>query len=82
MEPVLLALGQPPLLAFHVQRFLRVLIAGAPGYVGFESMKKYLQCQGMTMGCCFASASLTYHARNNGSINHNSGDSVANQHWP
>lgn len=51
MEPVLLALGQPPLLAFHVQRFLRVLIVGAPGYVGFESMKKYLQCQGMTMGC-------------------------------
>ncbi|KIM39623.1 hypothetical protein M413DRAFT_447100 [Hebeloma cylindrosporum] len=47
MEPVLLALGQPPLLAFHVQRFLRVLIIGAPGYVGFESMKKYLQCQGI-----------------------------------
>jgi multidrug resistance protein, MATE family len=47
MEPVLLALGQPPFLAFHVQRFLRVLIVGAPGYVGFESMKKYLQCQGM-----------------------------------
>lgn len=77
MEPVLLALGQPPLLAFHVQRFLRVLIVGAPGYVGFESMKKYLQCQGMTVGCC-SCASLTYRARNNGSVNHNSSDSVAN----
>jgi len=60
MEPVLLALGQPPLLAFHVQRFLRVLIVGAPGYVGFESMKKYLQCQGRTMSCCFARALLIY----------------------
>jgi len=47
IEPVLLVLGQPPLLAFHVQRFLRILIVGAPGYIGFESMKKYLQCQGI-----------------------------------
>jgi len=27
--------------------FLRVLILGAPGYIGFESLKKYLQCQGI-----------------------------------
>ncbi|KAJ8093916.1 ethionine resistance protein [Marasmius tenuissimus] len=26
---------------------MRVLIIGAPGYVGFESLKKYLQCQGI-----------------------------------
>ncbi|KAF9046821.1 MATE efflux family protein [Hymenopellis radicata] len=47
IEPVLLALGQPELLSRDVQRFLRVLIIGAPGYIGFESLKKYLQCQGI-----------------------------------
>lgn len=46
MEPVLLALGQEVSLARDVQSFLRVLIIGAPGYIGFESLKKYLQCQG------------------------------------
>lgn len=46
MEPVLLALGQPDQLSKDVQRFLRVLIIGAPGYIAFESLKKYLQCQG------------------------------------
>lgn len=46
MEPVLLALGQPTHLSKDVQKFLRVLIIGAPGYIGFESLKKYLQCQG------------------------------------
>ncbi len=46
IEPVLLALGQPEILSSDVQRFLRVLIIGAPGYIGFESLKKYLQCQG------------------------------------
>jgi len=46
VEPVLLALGQPAQLSKDVQRFLRVLIIGAPGYIGFESLKKYLQCQG------------------------------------
>ena len=45
-EPVLLSLGQPALLSKDVQRFLRVLVIGAPGYIGFESLKKYLQCQG------------------------------------
>ncbi|KAF8909267.1 MOP flippase [Gymnopilus junonius] len=47
IEPVLLAFGQPAPLSRDVQRFLRVLIIGAPGYVGFESLKKYLQCQGI-----------------------------------
>ncbi|KAH9939828.1 MATE efflux family protein [Amylocystis lapponica] len=47
IEPVLLALGQEQLLSKDVQRFLRVLILGAPGYIGFESIKKYLQCQGI-----------------------------------
>ncbi|KAF8159273.1 MATE efflux family protein [Crassisporium funariophilum] len=47
IEPVLLALGEPVSLARDCQTFLRVLIIGAPGYVGFESLKKYLQCQGI-----------------------------------
>ncbi|KDQ51770.1 hypothetical protein JAAARDRAFT_40799 [Jaapia argillacea MUCL 33604] len=47
MEPILLGLGQDDFLAKGVQKFLRVLIWGAPGYVGFESLKKYLQCQGI-----------------------------------
>ncbi|KAJ7230534.1 MOP flippase [Mycena pura] len=46
-EPILLALGQSALLSRDVQTFLRVLIIGAPGYIGFESLKKYLQCQGI-----------------------------------
>lgn len=47
IEPVLLALGQSGPLSRDVQTFLRVLIVGAPGYIGFESLKKYLQCQGI-----------------------------------
>ncbi|KAL4252699.1 multi antimicrobial extrusion (MATE) family protein [Abortiporus biennis] len=47
VEPVLLYLGQDALLSKDVQRFLRVLILGAPGYIAFESLKKYLQCQGI-----------------------------------
>ncbi|EJF56652.1 MOP flippase [Dichomitus squalens] len=47
MEPVLLLLGQEERLAHDVQSFLRVLVFGAPGYIGFESLKKYLQCQGI-----------------------------------
>ena len=46
MEPILLGLGQPKQLSEDVQKFLRVLTIGAPGYIGFESLKKYLQCQG------------------------------------
>ena len=44
--PILLSLGQKELLSYEVQAFLRVLIIGAPAYIGFESVKKYLQCQG------------------------------------
>ncbi|EGN97035.1 hypothetical protein SERLA73DRAFT_185328 [Serpula lacrymans var. lacrymans S7.3] len=47
MEPLLLAIGEPEALCRDVQRFLRVLIIGAPGYIAFESLKKYLQCQGI-----------------------------------
>ncbi|KAF8888113.1 MOP flippase [Infundibulicybe gibba] len=47
ISPILLALGQPPQLCADVQRFLRILSFGAPGYIGFESLKKYLQCQGI-----------------------------------
>ncbi|KZT00435.1 uncharacterized protein LAESUDRAFT_555337 [Laetiporus sulphureus 93-53] len=47
MEPVLLVLGQEARLSHDVQTFLRILIAGAPGYIGFESLRKYLQCQGI-----------------------------------
>jgi len=47
VRPILLALGQSERLSEDVERFLRVLILGAPGYIGFESLKKYLQCQGM-----------------------------------
>jgi multidrug resistance protein, MATE family len=46
IEPILLALGQPAQLSSNVQSYLRFLIIGAPGYIGFESLKKYLQCQG------------------------------------
>lgn len=49
-EPVLIALGQSERLSKDVQHFLRVLVVGAPGYIGFESLKKYLQCQGALDG--------------------------------
>ncbi|KAF9465957.1 MOP flippase [Collybia nuda] len=47
IEPVLLDLGQPENLSNGVQKFLRILLFGAPAYIGFESLKKYLQCQGI-----------------------------------
>ncbi|KAK0217849.1 MOP flippase [Armillaria fumosa] len=59
IEPVLLALGQPEILSNDVQRFLRVLIIGAPGYIGFESLKKYLQCQGI-MGASTAVLAVVF----------------------
>ncbi|EJD02298.1 MOP flippase [Fomitiporia mediterranea MF3/22] len=46
VKPALLALGQEERLSSDVQSVLRVLIIGAPGYIAFESLKKYLQCQG------------------------------------
>ncbi|KAK0202679.1 MOP flippase [Desarmillaria ectypa] len=59
MEPILLALGQPERLSSDVQRFLRVLTIGAPGYIGFESLKKYLQCQGI-MGASTAVLAVVF----------------------
>jgi MATE family, multidrug and toxin extrusion protein len=50
--PLLIFLGQKDLLSYDVQAFLRVLIIGAPAYIGFESVKKYLQCQGAPPECC------------------------------
>ncbi|KAI0820462.1 MATE efflux family protein [Trametes gibbosa] len=47
IEPVLLLLGQEEQLSRDVQAFLRVLLLGAPGYIAFESLKKYLQVQGI-----------------------------------
>ncbi|KAL4062494.1 MOP flippase [Scleroderma citrinum] len=47
VEPVLLAIGEPPRLCKDVQAIMRILIFGAPGYIAFESLKKYLQCQGI-----------------------------------
>ncbi|KAI0343818.1 MATE efflux family protein [Trametopsis cervina] len=47
VDPVLRMLAQDERLSYDVQRFLRILISGAPGYIAFESLKKYLQCQGI-----------------------------------
>ncbi|KAF7431120.1 hypothetical protein PC9H_006840 [Pleurotus ostreatus] len=47
MEPLLLRLGQTEALSKGVQQYLRILIIGAPAYIGFETTKKYLQCQGI-----------------------------------
>ena len=49
MEPVLLAIGEPVRLCKDVQDILRILIFAAPGFIAFESLKKYLQCQGKSM---------------------------------
>ncbi|KAI0061883.1 MOP flippase [Artomyces pyxidatus] len=45
MEPILLALGQERPLSHDTQQYLRWLLFAAPGYIAFESLKKYLQCQ-------------------------------------
>ncbi|KAJ7777307.1 MOP flippase [Mycena metata] len=58
IEPVLLGLGQSASLSHDVQIFLRILLAGAPGYIGFESLKKYLQCQGKVPVAIIASVKL------------------------
>lgn len=47
MAPVLMALGQEEQLSRDTQQYLRVLLLAAPGYIGFECLKKYLQCQGI-----------------------------------
>ncbi|KAJ5239342.1 MATE efflux family protein subfamily [Penicillium chermesinum] len=44
---IFLALGQDPKLSYQSSRFLTCLIPGGLGYIFFETMKKYLQAQGI-----------------------------------
>lgn len=46
VAPILRAFGQDEELSYGTQQYLRVLLLAAPGYIGFETLKKYLQCQG------------------------------------
>ncbi|TPX38230.1 hypothetical protein SmJEL517_g00011 [Synchytrium microbalum] len=46
-EPLFLLLGQEPQLSARAALFLRYLLFGAPAYLYFESIKKYLQAQGI-----------------------------------
>lgn len=55
--PVLRLFGQEEQLCIDVQKFLRVLIVGAPGYIAFESLKKYLQVQGSSLSSVCVSLS-------------------------
>ncbi|TFY70742.1 hypothetical protein EVG20_g2271 [Dentipellis fragilis] len=47
---ILLALGQDARLSYDTESYLRILAFGGPGYIAFESLKKYLQCQGIMRG--------------------------------
>ena len=44
---IFLALGQSDQISYDSSRFLKCLIPGGLGYIYFESMKKYLQAQGI-----------------------------------
>ncbi|KAI9261479.1 mate-domain-containing protein [Phascolomyces articulosus] len=44
---ILLALNQEPELALLAGTFLRYLLLGAPAFIAFEGLKKYLQAQGI-----------------------------------
>ncbi|KAF7720899.1 hypothetical protein EC973_005787 [Apophysomyces ossiformis] len=44
---ILLSLDQEPELAYHAGLFLRILLLGAPAFIAFEAIKKYLQAQGI-----------------------------------
>jgi hypothetical protein len=68
IEPILLALGQSEDLSRGVQTFLRVLIFGAPGYIGFESLKKYLQCQGLPRVLILSDDNVPPTTRHHGSL--------------
>lgn len=46
-EHLFLALGQGEVISRQSARFLQLLIPGGLGYIWFESMKKYLQAQGI-----------------------------------
>ena len=41
VAPILMALGQDEELSRGTQQYLRVLLLAAPGYIGFETLKKY-----------------------------------------
>ncbi|KAF8983199.1 hypothetical protein BGZ46_010661 [Entomortierella lignicola] len=45
-ESIFLALGQDPALALHTAIFLKCLLFGAPAFLIFECVKKFLQAQG------------------------------------
>ncbi|SAL94967.1 hypothetical protein [Absidia glauca] len=53
-ERILLALNQEPDLAEHAGLFLRYLMIGAPAYIAFEAVKKYLQAQGIMQASTYA----------------------------
>lgn len=64
----LLYFGHPAELAYGTQTFLRALTPFAIGYILFEALKKYLQCQGIVVLLSrFLSPSrfTRYHSRNN-----------------
>ena len=56
-EPVFKLLGQEPQLSRDSARFLQCLIPGGIGYIYFECMKKYLQCQGLIIAAIIRKAS-------------------------
>ena len=60
MEPVLLAIGEPARLCKDVQDIMRILIFAAPGFIAFESLKKYLQCQGTSPSILTPAAALVH----------------------
>ncbi|KAI9490952.1 mate-domain-containing protein [Zychaea mexicana] len=51
---ILLALNQEPELALHAGIFLRYLLLGAPAFIAFEGIKKYLQAQGIMKASTYA----------------------------
>lgn len=81
IESVLLWLDQPQTIARDSQTFLRILIVGAPGYIGFESLKKYLQCQGDKKKIRARNyPDLVF--RNHGGVDVDSGHSITDQSCP
>ncbi|CDZ98042.1 Uncharacterized membrane protein, predicted efflux pump [Phaffia rhodozyma] len=47
IEPIMLALGQPPSLAHGLKGYLRLMMFSQPGYALMEACKNFLQVQGM-----------------------------------
>jgi hypothetical protein len=80
IKPVLLLLGQEAQLSQDVQAFLRVLTIGFLPYIGFETAKKYLQCQGSLL--CFHSCHLAYlRCRHHECIDMDPPPHSSPQHW-